>query len=216
MTYHSRTIHLLASPAVGLSAQELGALNREPIHRLPPEPRGFGLWGETGNGKTWALVRVAADLVESRVRLSGEPGALLLPEGFLTWANWPEQANVLKRRALSCDHWISRVKEGRYLFLDDLGGEVIRSEDDFALGILREVLDARYRAGKATWWTSNLSPEGLVETYKSRLASRLLSAWKPYRVEGGDLRLGGPAALPPPVRQPNVQDFRLRAAGSDL
>lgn len=216
MTYHQRTLYLLASPAVGVGREELGALAEDPIHHLPKDGRGFGLWGDTGNGKTWAMVRVAADLVERHVRFSSFPDAAVLDFGWLTWANWPEQANLCKRKALSIDGWVSRVKAGRYLFLDDLGGEVLKGSDDYSLGILKEVLDARYRASKATWWTSNLAPEGLVDLYGSRLASRLLSAWKPYRVDGPDFRLMGRSALPPPVRDMNVQDFRQRAAGGDL
>lgn len=221
MTYHDRTRYLLRLEAVGLGQHERQALDLEPIHHLPEGLiKGFGLWGGTGVGKSFALVRKVADLVERQVRLSGFPeNADLGAMGGLLWVNWPEKAEQVKRRviggAAEVHTFVERCKSTRWLVLDDLGKERIKGEDDYALGILAEVLDARYRSGKALWWTSNLSPADLTELYKSRLASRLLSTWPPFHVEGEtDLRLfPDRVPKPAPAQGSHVVDLRARAAG---
>ena len=221
MTYHDRTRYLLGLEFVGLGEHELQALDMEPIHQLPEGlPRGYGLWGGTGVGKSFALVRRMADLVENYVRLRPLPGTADLGQaGGLLWVNWPEKAEQVKRRviggAAEVHTFVERCKTTKWLVLDDLGKERLNGEDDYALGILAEVLDARYRSGKALWWTSNLSPTDLTGLYGSRLASRLLSTWPPFHVEGEtDLRLR-PDRVPMPAaaRAAQVVDLRARAAG---
>lgn len=219
MSYHHRTRHLLGSESVGVGARELGALELAPIHALPAIRTGFGLWGETGTGKTFSFVQIAADLVERHVMMSSVPSQAKLPaEGYLVWVNWPEKAEHLKRMVIGAGYdlsnWVRRCKETRYLFLDDLGRERIKDENDYSLGLLTEILDARYRANKATWWSSNLSPDELAQLYKSRLASRILSAWPPFHVEGSDMRLGG-AVLPRAAAGPLSVDRKAMAAGAD-
>lgn len=216
--FHPRTRFLLALPQVGLSREELGALDVDPI--IPtPERKGFGLIGPTGNGKSWALARVVAQILDAHVRLRSDPNTATLPSepAWIVWCNWPEQAEILKRQVIGGSHlvsaWVARCKDVRNLFLDDLGGERLKGADDYSLGVLSEILDARYRSSRPVYWTSNLSPEDLPARYGSRLASRLLSAWPPFRVDGPDLRLGG--AVPPPVRPSQPHDPRSLASGGD-
>jgi DNA replication protein DnaC len=219
MSYHPRTRFLLSSEFVGVGAREMGSLDLEPIHSLPEIRTGYGLWGDTGTGKTWAFVQVAAALIQRHVMFSAVPSEARLPaEGFLVWVNWPERAESLKRMVIGGGQdlaiWVRRCKSTRYLFLDDLGRERIKDESDYSLGLLTEILDARYRANKPTWWTSNLSPDELASLYKSRLASRILSAWPPYHVEGSDMRLGG-TATPRAAAGPARTDGRALAVGRD-
>jgi len=215
MNFHTRTRYLLQTEAVGVSKHEIKALDFQQIHTLPNHKNGFGLWGGTGTGKTWALVQIAAAIVERMVRNSPDPDNALLPPGemgaWMAWANWPEKANICKRKALMIDDWIRRVKNVKYLFLDDIGGELIKNAEDFSLGILSEIIDYRYRFNLSTWWSSNQSPDEIIVTYGSRLSSRLLSTWKPYKVKGQDYRLKT-EFLPPPVPEKMV-DFKILAAG---
>jgi len=232
--FHERTKFLLRE--AGVCTHELEALDYPAIHTVPPMvPPGFGvyelgmpltrdarmgwgLWGGTGNGKTWLMVQALAEVVERRVRACGRPSAALPPcDHWMMWVSWPEKADSLKRNVIggggAIKTWIQEAKWVRFLVLDDLGGERSRGEDDYARGVLSEVLDTRYRKGLPVWWTSNLDPEGMVDAYKSRLASRILGTWRPLNVQGEDLRLGAP--LPSPVAAPPpVVDFR-KAAGGD-
>lgn len=207
-TYHHRTRQLLIMPAVGASPRELEALRLPPIHVLPNIPSGHGLVGPTGTGKTFALVRLAADLVEQVVQANPCPAQANMPqERSVKWLNWPEWAEQLKRTARdqeSTATLVERWKEARTLFLDDLGRERVKDKNDYSLAILDEVIDARYRYLLPTYWTSNLSPAELAEFYPSRLASRLLATWPPQVIEGEDLRLKKLLA---------VQDFKRAASG---
>jgi hypothetical protein len=84
---------------------------------------------------------------------------------------------------------VAAAKRAGALFLDDIGAETAKTDADFALGILREIIDARYRGEKPTWWTSNLAPEGILAAYGGRIASRLFDAWPDHAWLGLDLRL---------------------------
>lgn len=218
--FHPRTRYLLGLPQVGLSREELGALEADPIHTIP-DRKGFGLIGPTGNGKSWALAQVAARILDPHVRMKADPSTAGLPSepAWIIWVNWPEQAEILKRQVIGgsalVSSWVARCKDVKNLFLDDLGGERLKDSNDYSLAVISEILDARYRSGRPVYWTSNLSPEDLPTRYGSRLASRILSAWPPFRVEGPDLRLAGPGAIPAPARGMAARDGRLLAAGGE-
>jgi DNA replication protein DnaC len=133
---------------------------------------------------------VFVEEAERAIRNAPNPDNACPPYGFRSqWLNWPETANIWKRRPLEINLDVEHVKLVDRLFLDDIGGEVIKGCDDFSLGILREIVDYRYRHSMRTWWTSNLSPNELNDVYGARLASRLTSTWKPYEIEGIDLRI---------------------------
>ncbi len=191
---HERTRFLL-NRTIGVAPSELVALGVAPIHRLPDAPRGFGLTGSTGRGKTFALVQHLAGIVDRIVAAAPDPEQATLPVyAYAVWVNWPDQAETLKRMvARSSSHeldlWIERVHEAQILVLDDLGQERIKGEEDYATGLLREILDRRYRQGQALYWTSNLNAEGLTKLYGARTISRLLDAWPPTPVQGQDLRI---------------------------
>lgn len=219
--FHSRTRYLLGLPQVGIASEELRALDAPAIHPVP-DRKGYGLWGPTGVGKTWMLVQVAARILDAKhVRLRPDPSTALLPDSppWIMWVDWPEQAEILKRKVVGggsgINAWVDRCKEVRFLFLDDLGRERLKGNDDYALGVLSEIISSRYRSQKAIYWTTNKGPEDLISLYGSRLASRLLSAWPPFQVDGQDLRLAGPDAVPPPVKSEISRDGRSLAAGGD-
>ena len=65
----------------------------------------------------------------------------------------------------------------RFLFVDDLGQERIKGDDDWSLGAIKEILDHRYRADLPTFITSNLGVDKLSLVYGSRIVSRMLDAW---------------------------------------
>lgn len=189
---HERTRLLLSR--IGLSALELEDLEAEPIHHVQDRPAGFGLIGTPGVGKTVLLARRMHDQVLPFVEGSQVPEQATLPSRFLRWKNWPQAAETLKR-------WIAQeytddiadlvedLVDCRQLYLDDLGRERIVSADDYALGILREILDRRHRARRPVFWTSNITLPELNRIYGAPTASRMFSAWPPIVLKGPDLRL---------------------------
>lgn len=194
-TYHPRTLFLLRT--IGVAPREMRALD-VPVKHLTPEIAGFGLIGKTGSGKTWALVQALADDIESAVRESGSPDVALLPTRYARWLNWPDEAENLK--GMVGQHYTTEIEdlvetweECHALFLDDLGAERIVGEDDYSLGILRRVLDARYRQERPVYWTSNLNLKSLAGIYGARLISRVAQAWPATVIRGEDMRLGGVA-----------------------
>lgn len=188
MKHSQNTLHLLSQS--GLSKVEIQAIHLEPILHFKPTSKGFGLVGPTGTGKTIAMARLAADYTESVVTEKG-----LYPCGCgILWMNWPESAELFKRWAVSDDpqhteNQIYHAKDVGYLYLDDLGQERSKGEDDLSTSILREILDSRYRDAKPVFWTSNLDKIALTNFYGARTVSRMAEAWPGQRVSGPDLRL---------------------------
>ena len=207
--FHPRTRALLTLPAVGLAPREVRALDLPPIHHLPDKPSGFGLAGNTGIGKTFALARHLAERVESVVCASSDPETALIPSNHrIRWINWPEKSEEIKRLVMRSgdvlDDWVFAVKWAAHLYLDDLGRERCKGDDDYSLALLTEILDHRYRNGLPVYWTSNRMPDELCSYYPSRLTSRLLSTWPPYVLYGKDLRLAN-------LNRPT--DFKASASG---
>jgi DNA replication protein DnaC len=157
---------------------------------------GCGLVGDTGTGKTAAMARHLRRWVTALVERAENPEAAVAPFNFAVWANWPTAAEKIKQLSTGDSYALGLMIEDMatcgILYLDDLGAERVRGEDDLALGHLRVILDERYRNGRPLFWTSNLQPEEMDRVYGARTMSRLLSAWPPKRVEGKDLRFRRP------------------------
>lgn len=193
---HPRTIELLLR--LGVGPKELQHVNSPVFHSIPHDPTGYGLIGGTGAVKTSQIVRRLAEEIDAFVTSQAEPHKAGLPVGYhwpyVRWVDWPVRAEFLKRMsAMSChkeiDLYISEWKKTGILVLDDIGQERISSERDYALGVLGEVLDTRYRFGLPIFWTSNLEPEQLIGKYGSRLMSRLFEVSPFIKVDSKDQRL---------------------------
>lgn len=174
----------------GLAVREVRNVELPVIHPLPDAPRGFGIIGPTGIGKTVALAQHLADHVRPLVT---HPEAKL-PFNFARWVNWPDMAEELKGLSgaanwQALDDLLDRLCTCSRLYLDDLGQERIRGEDDLALGHLRVILDTRYRDELPLFWTSNLGPQQLSAVYGARTVSRMCQAWPPAKLGGEDLRM---------------------------
>jgi len=193
-TYHPRTEFLMAR--IGVSTRELRAIGHPPKHDFPYNKEGFGLIGNTGTGKTWSLIHALADDVNGLVLKSKQPDDYWLPSEYATWLNWPGRAEQLKSMiGLHENLDISRLVEDwclcGMLFVDDIGAERVTGDNDYSLGILRTVLDSRYRYERPVYWTSNLNIQPLKDQYGVRMVSRMLQAWPPVVIKGKDLRLNG-------------------------
>lgn len=188
---HERAKELLAITGVG--RHEIESAELAPVLKFQFVDTGFGLVGSTGTGKTVAMARVLAEFVQKVVDRKG-PEARFDFGAVPFWVNWPEQAEIIKRASVGKDHnflsnWVEKAKDRDFLFLDDLGQERVRGEDDLALGTLREILDYRYRNQMPVFWTSNLDRAALTTMYGARIVSRISEAWPGQIVTGIDLRL---------------------------
>lgn len=212
MTYHRRTRFLLEQ--LGLAPVELDALDNPRRHQLPQGTSGFGLMGDAGTGKTWALVRMVADQVEGIVRRQRDPDQATLlwiegdraMDGRLRWVLWPRTAREIQDRRLE-HRWrtdlAELMEETRLLVLDDLGRETRLKGEDPAWEVLQRVVEQRQRRKLPVFWTSNLKRDEFVALYGAALSSRILGTWPDYQVDGQDMRLF-----------PVDQEFK-RAAGGD-
>lgn len=165
----------------GLGAAELPALMFG-LRGAELPTSGATLTGGVGSGKTWRMAQEAGRLVDAEVDKSTTPDTALMPSGFLRWANWPEESESLKRKIAHGWHddaadRVEDLRDCRYLFVDDLGQERIKRDDDWSLGAIKEILDHRYRANLPTFITSNLGIDKLSLVYGSRIVSRMLDAW---------------------------------------
>ena len=194
---HPRTELILKN--IGLSPRETRAVAKAPIHDIEDRPKGYGLLGDPGIGKTWHLARRIGLQVEDRVESSAHPETAKMPNNFARWRNWPDAAEMLKlwvANGYSNDiaDLVEQLSTCRELYLDDVGQERIVGPDDYSLGFLRTILDARYRANLPVFWSSNLDLIGLNKLYGGRTISRIVDAWPPVTLQGPDNRMSAVSA----------------------
>jgi DNA replication protein DnaC len=191
--YHPRVKWLLKTRGVG--PRLLEALDLEPILRFPEAPMGAGMAGASGAGKTFAMVRHLADRAQAIVESYPNPDDALWPSRAALWVSWTQKSEELKRwvgagQGEAVDEWIELAKLTKRLYLDDLGRERVTGANDYALGVLREVLDYRHTNLLPVYWTTNLNATDLSELYLDKaLIGRIVEAWPPVRVGGSNLRL---------------------------
>jgi len=206
----------------GMSRRELGAtwdgippkvarvLTHPPLEvramgagRLPPH--GFGLSGDAGTGKTFALAVLVRSMLEARWRAWAPEEGLKATRSWLAWVHWPERVN--RMRVLSTvdggledvERMISGLCQIEMLVLDDLGAERLRGEysDDWAASQLDVLVDRRYNDLRPTWFTTNLSGEEFLGRYGARVYSRLCGENAFVSVPAGpDLRIVKPEVKP--------------------
>ena len=214
-TFHPRTRELLA--AAGMAPRELDALDQAPIFpSLPNLRKGYGLMGERGVGKSWALAHQVALMVDEAVHRQEDPARarLIWIDGDVArdrrtlWVNWLEQVEDIQRRRFD-DRWVDAWSEwAEYvplLVLDDLGRERFEGDRDPARAVLVRVLDSRYRCKAPVLWASNLKADEFARFYGGALASRIFGSWPALELDGQDLRL---------VHLLEPSEFK-RAAGGD-
>lgn len=166
-----------------------------------PRPLGFGLAGDTGTGKSFALAAVMMAGVYSRLRVRvAAEGRRALNEPWLTWVRWPESVTH-SRGIAGQEGGLSRVESEMaalarrpWLVLDDLGAERFVGAsyvEDWMASQLDLLVDRRYNAKLTTWYTTNLDQRGFVTRYGARLYSRLASESPMLKVPAvKDLRMG--------------------------
>jgi len=188
---HERTKYLLS--CFGVQPEELPALDAPWLDVGFPLAGGNTFCGKVGCGKTWFMVQIMGSLVESRVVASSDPDNAKMPPGFVRWVNWPSESEELKRMLsngfnVEAGERVDELSDCSALFLDDLGQERIKSEEDWSLGAVREILDTRHRRGSRTFITTNLPPQKLAEIYGARIVSRILASWPIIQFPDKNLR----------------------------
>ena len=153
--------------------------------------RGFGLAGTMGAGKTAALAAILATGLRRRMEaaLEGLTDAPSSPQearwhlvGRLRWVSWPGTAAWMKgafsRRDgnAEVEDFVELCISTNLLVLDDLGRERMRGAytEDFALGQLDRIVDARARDGRPILWTTNQEARELAAIYGGAMMDRLL------------------------------------------
>jgi DNA replication protein DnaC len=141
---------------------------------------GFGLTGEVGTGKTFALVVMFAQLLQAQ--WTADPRREVVSRNWLAWRRWPEvtsEVRVIAAREqggyAEAETMMKRLATVPALVLDDLGGERMRAEyeDDWVASMLDLLIDRRHNAMLPTWYTTNLARNEFMDRYGARLLSRL-------------------------------------------
>ena len=142
---------------------------KQDISAFVNEGRFLYIWGySTGSGKTGWSIKMLLTYLASRCIGNGfnsDVAYFVYAPSFLFSAknfdNKEERQKLLKK-VLTVD----------LLILDDIGSTQITKYDD---SVLADVVDDRYRNGKATIFTSNLSPNELDTVVGARTVDRILS-----------------------------------------
>lgn len=152
-------------------------------------PPGFGLMGPVGSGKSGTLAALmiacahaqyAQGLLQTKLE-SSPYGGYIYPPIVFRWCSWPETVN--RFRVMSAKNGgvddvaalVDEIADAPMLVLDDLGSERIRGEytDDWATTQLDLIIDRRYNARLATWYTTSLEMDDLIRRYGRRMLERL-------------------------------------------
>jgi hypothetical protein len=187
----AKLARLLSHPPLEVRAMLAGGV---PAH-------GFGLAGDAGTGKTFALAAIVKAMTVARWRAWAPLDGIRATRPWLAWEHWPERVNEMRVRSMS-DGGFERVagmmdslSTIEVLVLDDLGAERLRGEyaDDWAASQLDGVIDRRYNDLRPTWFTTNLGGEEFLGRYGARMYSRLCGANAMLQVPSGpDLRIVKP------------------------
>lgn len=142
---------------------------------------GLLLYGPPGTGKTFLAFCVANELLNNMVPVIAISSIGLLGKIKETYNTWGSEGEV---------EIINSLKNASLLVLDDLGAE---NNTAWSKEKIYEIIDARYRDGKPSIITTNLTREGL----KKRLAGedgvfrtydRIIEMCCPVEVEGSSRR----------------------------
>jgi DNA replication protein DnaC len=155
---------------------------------------GFGLRGEAGVGKTFALAGIFRRCAEQKI------GAMVPTLGrkafkpWLTWVRWPEHVHQMRILASrdggveEADALTSRLADAEALVIDDLGAERWK-QDDWVASMLDLVIDSRFNNRRGVWYTTHLTADEIMERYGQRFWSRLTGDNPMIEVGGRDLRV---------------------------
>jgi DNA replication protein DnaC len=141
--------------------------------------QGIFLFGSVGCGKTFAMSAFG--------RYFALKGKKVI---FTTYSDLCLEIRKIYTCSDSELNVIQKYRDADKLFIDDLGTAVSvgNQESDFAVRVLYDVVDWRIKNLKATFFTSNKSPEEIASSFDERIASRLHQACKIIPVAGKDKR----------------------------
>ncbi len=135
---------------------------------------GLLLYGDVGNGKTYAAACVVNDLINK-----GVPCLM---------TNFARLINTLQGMYEGKQEYIDSLNDYKLLVIDDLG---IERKTDFMDEQVFSILDARYQSGLPLIITTNLTNDELkhpADRAKSRIYDRLLERCHPVEVTGASKR----------------------------
>ena len=131
------------------------------------------LWGPTGQGKTFLLNCIAAELIKKDVIVIYQTAYEIL-----------KTIEDRKFKNIDDDKY-NLYFEADLLIVDDLGIEFVNS---FTASEIFNIINTRLLRGKKTLISTNLSPKELSETYTDRVFSRVFQKFVPIKFFGPDLR----------------------------
>lgn len=136
------------------------------------------IYGESGNGKTYAAVALLRELL-----LDGAKAEITTMTDLLYRIRRSYNKTSEETEDFIINHYIAIP----HLFIDDVGTEKIT---EWAAATIYQIFDKRYREQMHTVFTSNLSLKDLPNHLDPRLASRIAEWCKVIHMKGKDRRIG--------------------------
>lgn len=146
--------------------------------------KGLYIYGDFGTGKTYISIALANSLVQIHKKVA-----------FINMASFATKASQLLRdEPYRYESLIKRISKAEYLFIDDLGTEIV---SEFTRDrLLFNILNYRMENNLTTIITSNLDKKTLLKTYSknqeslkaNRVFERIDILTNDYLLEGEDKR----------------------------
>lgn len=135
---------------------------------------GLLLWGDVGTGKTFMAACIANALISQGVPVM--------------MTNFAKILNTMQQFGFDKNEYIADMNRHSLLIIDDLG---IERGTEFALEIVYNVIDSRYKTGKPLIVTTNLTMQQLAEPQDmahKRIYDRVLEMCVPLEFRGKNMR----------------------------
>lgn len=136
---------------------------------------GLCFFGNVGTGKTYAAACIANALIDMSIKV--------IMTDFSRILNDMQSYDIRDK-----NNYIDEICKSSLLILDDLGAE---RQSDYALQIVEQVIDRRYKAKKPLILTTNIPLENIKnpdDMKYNRIYSRILGMTVPVQVSGQDKR----------------------------
>lgn len=140
-------------------------------------PRGFGLVGTSGAGKTMAVAAMVRLCLRKWLLANvNSLGRLVLSNPPIMWVDWPVRVEWMRENYDKASSFMAQATTTPLLVIDDIGAERVVGdtyERDYGAAKLDLLIHGRENKMLPTIWTSNLNEEALNARYGGRVVSRL-------------------------------------------